>query len=158
MSHRRGARNQIYDSVRQLDDLRMYQLASSSSRTPLITLWTTSWCSTCRAVAPLLKSLIASGIGEAEGGVAYCTVEFDAPDVMAHGLGLTYMITSVPTLLSFDAGEAQTQTKVADARRLADRAFLEEWIRSEARIYIGRRGGEGGSGPTMFGGLFGSWK
>jgi hypothetical protein len=110
-------------------------------------------------VEPLLQNLIQSGIGENEGGVSYCTVEYDAPDIMAANLGLTYMINSVPTLLSFDAQEAQTQTKVSDGRLLSDRAFLEEWIRTEARRHGGRGGGTGGGGTVsglsgLFGGLF----
>jgi len=107
----------------------------------------------------MIKNLVESGVGEAEGGVAYCEVEYDAPDVMSAGLGLMYMINSVPTLLSFDAQEAQTQTKVSDARLLADKKYLEEWIRTEAR----RHGNRGGGAPTtisgamssLFGGLFG---
>ncbi|UQC89091.1 uncharacterized protein CLUP02_14619 [Colletotrichum lupini] len=150
------AKNQIYASVRRPDDFHTYQLLSSSSRTPLITLWTTSWCGTCRVVAPLIQSIVESGVGEAEGGVGYCTVEFDSPDVMSGGLGMTYMITSIPTLLSFDNQEAQIQTKLHDAKKLTDRAFLEEWIRSEARRH-GQRGGGGGSGG-VFGGLFGGFK
>ncbi|KAH8661856.1 hypothetical protein BX600DRAFT_437293 [Xylariales sp. PMI_506] len=149
-----SALNQIYTSVRRPEDLHTYLLLSSSTRTPLITLWTTSWCATCRIVAPLLRSIIESGVGEAEGGVSYCTVEFDAPDIMSDGLGATYMITSIPTLLSFDAQEAQVDTRVMDGRRLADRRFLEEWVRNEAR----RHGGRGGGGPSLFGGLFGSMK
>ncbi|KAI1865213.1 hypothetical protein JX265_008260 [Neoarthrinium moseri] len=150
------ASNQIYNTVRRPEDLHTYLLLSSSSRTPLITLWTTNWCSTCRVVAPLLKDVIESGTGEAEGGVGYCTVEFDSPDIMADGLGMTYMITSIPTLLSFDAQEAQVETKVMDARKLADRRFLEEWVRNEAKRHGGRGGGGGGKG--LFGGLFGSFK
>ncbi|KAK1518723.1 uncharacterized protein CCOS01_11543 [Colletotrichum costaricense] len=150
------AKNQIYASVRRPDDFHTYQLLSSSSRTPLITLWTTSWCGTCRVVAPLIQSIVESGVGEAEGGVGYCTVEFDSPDVMSGGLGMTYMITSIPTLLSFDNQEAQIQTKLHDAKKLTDRVFLEEWIRSEARRH-GQRGGGGGSGG-VFGGLFGGFK
>ncbi|KAF9871919.1 hypothetical protein CkaCkLH20_10551 [Colletotrichum karsti] len=150
------AKNQIYASVRRPDNFHTYQLLSASARTPLITLWTTSWCGTCRVVAPLIRSIVESGVGEAEGGVAYCTVEFDAPDVMSGGLGMTYMISSIPTLLSFDNQEAQIQTKVHDAKKLADRAFLEEWIRTEARRR-GQRGGGGGSGG-VFGGLFGGFK
>ncbi|KAG6367214.1 hypothetical protein INS49_001399 [Diaporthe citri] len=145
-------RNRVYSSVRNEDQFRTYLAASSSSRRPLLTLWKTSWCQ----ISPLLKSLVDSGVGEAEGGVGYCEVEFDAPDVMSAGLGLTYMISSVPTLMSFDAGEAQVETKVADGNRLKDRRFLEEWIRTEARRH-GGRGGGGGGGP-IFGGLFGSFK
>jgi hypothetical protein len=102
-----------------------------------------------------VQELVESGVGEAEGGVAYCAVEYDSPDVMSAGLGLTYMINSVPTLLSFDAGEAQVQTKVTDGRRLADPKFLEEWIRTEARRHGNRGGGGGGSGPNLLGAIFG---
>ncbi|KAI1652601.1 hypothetical protein F4813DRAFT_383913 [Daldinia decipiens] len=156
LSHHLNAANQIYSSVRQPDNFHTYQLLSSSSRTPLITLWTTSWCSTCHVVAPLIKSAIESGVGEAEGGVGYCEVEYDAPDVMSSSLGMDFMITSIPTLFSFDAGEAQISTKITDGRKLADRSFLEEWIRNEARRHGGRGGG--GGGPGILGGLFGSWK
>jgi thiol-disulfide isomerase/thioredoxin len=141
-------------SVRNSDTFHTYQLLSSSSRTPLVTLWTTSWCSTCRVVEPLLQSIIEAGVGEAEGGVGYCTVEYDAPDIIAAGMGLTYMINSVPTLLSFDAQEAQIQTKIRDGRLLSDRKFLEEWIRTEARRHGDRGGGAGGGTHSgFFGGL-----
>lgn len=123
---------------------------------PLVTLWSTSWCSTCRVVSPLLVDLISSGVGEAEGGVGFCTVEYDAPDVAEAGLGLTYMINSIPTLLSFDAQEPQTQTKITDGNKLSDRMFLEQWIRNEAKRHGGRGGGAPGGNPlSVFGALFG---
>lgn len=109
-------------------------------------------------VKPLLQELVESGVGEAEGGVGLVEVEVDAPDIMAENLGLTYMINSIPTLLSIDAGEAQTQTKVVDGKRLRDRAWLEEWIRTEARRHGGRGGGGPGGAGGLLGGLFGSWK
>lgn len=143
-------------SVRSADQLQTYLQLSSTSRRPLLTLWKTSWCSTCHVVSPLLKKLVESGVGEAEGGVTYTEVEYDAPEIMKAGLGLDYMVNSVPTLLSFDAGEAQVETKVADGTRLRDRRFLEDWIRTEARRR-GGRGGGGGSG-SLFGGLFGSFR
>lgn len=158
-SRKLSAKNQVFASVRNLDQFHNYQLISSSARTPLLTLWTTSWCPTCRVVSPLLQELIESGVGEAEGGVGYCTVEYDAPDVMEAGLGLTYMINSIPTLLSFDAQEAQVETKVTNGRQLSDRKFLEEWIRTEARRHGGRGGGGSGGSPfSVFGALFGKSK
>ncbi|PNP82524.1 hypothetical protein FNYG_04233 [Fusarium nygamai] len=104
---------------------------------------------------PLIRDLVESGVGEEEGGVSLATVEFDSPDIMSGSpnLAMTYMITSIPTLLSFDGGEAQTTTQLSDARKLADREFLKEWIRTEARRHGGRGGGGGGS--SIFGGLFG---
>ena len=85
--------------VRRPDDFHTYLTLSSSSRTPLLTLWTASWCPTCKTVQPLVQSLVESGVGEAEGGVGYATVEYDAPDIMAAGFGLTYMITSMPATM-----------------------------------------------------------
>ncbi|KAI0886101.1 uncharacterized protein GGS22DRAFT_124156 [Annulohypoxylon maeteangense] len=148
--------NQVYSCVRRPDALYTYQLLSSSSRTPLVTFWTTSWCATCHVVAPLLKSIIESGVGEAEGGVGYCEVQYDSPDIMSGGLGMEYMITSIPTLLSFDAGEAQVRTKITDGKRLADRSFLEDWVRIEAQRHGGRGGGNGGT--SSLGALFGLWR
>ncbi|KAK8023991.1 hypothetical protein PG993_012057 [Apiospora rasikravindrae] len=157
-SRQYNARNQVYDTVRNPAAFQTYVQLSSSSRTPLLTLWTTSWCGTCRVVKPLLQEMIESGVGEAEGGVGFVEVEVDAPDIMAENLGFTYMINSIPTLLSFDAGEAMTQTKVVDGKRLRDRAWLKEWIRTEARRHGGRGGGGGGGAGALLGGLFGSWK
>ena len=152
-------KNQIYAPIRNPDAFNSYLSLSSSSRQPLLTLWTASWCPTCRTVQPLLESLVASGAGEADGGVAFAAVEFDSPDIMAsssysESLAMTYMITAVPTLLSFDAGEAQTETKVTDGRKLADKQFLTQWIVNEARRHGGRGGGGGGGGTSFFGGLF----
>lgn len=145
--------------VRNHDQFLTYVQLSSTARTPLLTLWTTSSCRTCHQVSPLLRHLVEDqGVGEAEGGVSYCEVEYDAPDVMRAGLGITYLINHVPTLLSFDAGEAQAETRVSDGNKLRDRHFLEEWIRTEARRHGGRGGGGGGGlGSSLFGGLFGSF-
>lgn len=102
-----------------------------------------------------MRSVVAeTGAGEAEGGVGFCVVEFDAPDVMAAGLGGQYMISSLPTLLCFDErGEPRSRDRVSDARLLADRKFLEEWFRAEARRAAGGGGGGGGGG-----GLFKGWR
>ncbi|CAG8951749.1 hypothetical protein HYFRA_00005551 [Hymenoscyphus fraxineus] len=153
-------KNRIYNPVRRPDDFQSYLLMSTSSRKPLLTFWTASYCNTCRTVAPLIHDLIESGVGEEEGGVSFCEVEYDAPDIMSSGFGMTYMITSMPTLLSFDRGEAQTDTKLVDPRKLRDTTFMKEWIRNEARRRGGGSGGDGvpASGTGLFGGLFGSSK
>jgi len=147
------AKNRVYTPVRREDDFTTYLQLSTSSRIPLITLWTASYCSTCKHISPLLLSLLESGVGEAEGGVAYCEVEYDSMDIMDSGLGMRYMITSMPTLLAFDRGEAQMGTKVVDPKLMGNREMLGEWIRNEAR----RRGdgGDGGGGGGLLGGLFG---
>lgn len=149
------AKNRIYTPVRRPDDFQSYLLLSTSSRTPLLTFWTASYCQTCRTVSPILEEIITSGVGEEEGGVSFCEVEYDSQDIMDSGMGIDYMITSLPTLLSFDRGEAQILTKATDLRMLKDREWLKEWIRTEAR-----RRGEGGGGQSgaLFGGLFGNSK
>ena len=76
---------------------------------------------------------------------------------MDSGLGMQYMITSMPTLLTFDRGEVMQDSRTSDVSRLRDKEWLREWIEREAR----RRGGEssggggGGVGSGLFGGLFG---
>lgn len=102
--------------------------------------------------APSVGSSAATTSNSSTNGVAYCVVQYDAPDVMRAGIGAEYMITTVPTLLSFDGGEAQVATKVTDPERMLDRQWLEEWIWTEAR----RRGGRGGGGS--WGLWFGGWR
>ncbi|RDL31419.1 Thioredoxin-like protein [Venustampulla echinocandica] len=154
------AKNRVYTPVRRYDDFSSYLQLSTSSRTPLLTLWTASYCATCKTVSPLLQELIEAGVGEEEGGVSFCEVEYDTPDVMDSGLGMTYMITSLPTLLSFDRGEAQTGTKVVDPKKLTDKEWMKEWIRTEARRRGQGGGGTGlyGGGTGLLGGLFGNTK
>lgn len=79
---------------------------------------------------------------------------------MSSGFGMRYMITSMPTLLSFDRGEAQIQTKLMDPSRMKDTEYMKEWIRTEARRRGDGGGGEGGGfgGSGLFGGLFGNSK
>jgi hypothetical protein len=103
----------------------------------------------------MLTSLVESGVGEDEGGVSFCEIEYDAPDIMSSDLGMRYMITSMPTLLSFDRGEAMGETRVTDPKLMRDERWLREWIRGEARRR-GGGGGGGGMGRGLFGGLFGN--
>ena len=80
--------------------------------------------------------------------MGYAEVELDSS--LIGDLGVTYAISSMPTLMAFSRQEPQLETKVARVDQLKDRKFLEEWIRTEAR-----RGGDGGAGGSLFGGWFG---
>jgi hypothetical protein len=71
---------------------------------------------------------------------------------------MTYMITSMPTLLSFNRGEAQTGTKVTNPKMMRDREWLREWIKTEARRGGNGGGGQGPIGSGLLGGLFGGTK
>jgi hypothetical protein len=85
--------------------------------------------------------------------VAFCEVDLDASDVMSSGVGMRYMITSLPTLLSFDRGEVIEESRVADVRCLRNKEKMREWIERAARRGSGMTGEGGG---RLFGGLFGN--
>ncbi len=147
------AKNRIYPNrIRREDELETLTLMSASTRVPLITFWMATWCQSCKAVLPLIQELIEKDkIGEAQGGISFCQVEMDSPDMggMA-GLGMMrYGINSIPTLLAFDRQEPQVETKVSRLDDLKNRDFLIKWIEKEAA-----RQGQGGAGGSLFG-LFG---
>ncbi|KZF23316.1 hypothetical protein L228DRAFT_108164 [Xylona heveae TC161] len=144
-----SAQNRVYNSIRHEDEFSSLLLLSASNNVPLVTLWTASWCPSCKVVAPMLKDLIErERVGEQEGGVHYAEVEIDSPTI--GDLAMRYMITSLPTLLSFSREEAQMETRVTALKDLKRPDFLREWLEAEARR--GGAGGSGGGGPF---GLFG---
>ncbi|KAK0511955.1 hypothetical protein JMJ35_005083 [Cladonia borealis] len=53
-------RNRIYDPVRSPSDFDTLLLLTTSSRTPLLTLWTASYSPPCRTISPLLHHLLSS--------------------------------------------------------------------------------------------------
>ena len=146
------AKNRVYPNrIRREDELSTLTLMSASSRVPLITLWMTTWCQTCKVVSPLVQELIEKeGVGEDQGGLSFVEVEMDSPDLGGlAGIGTRYGINSIPTLLAFDRQEPQLETKVYKLDELKSREFLTKWIEKEAA-----RHGEGGAGGSFFG-LFG---
>ncbi|KAK5105676.1 hypothetical protein LTR62_002488 [Meristemomyces frigidus] len=147
-------KNRIYPStIRSESELETLTLMSASTRMPLITLWMTNWCASCKVVSPLIRSLIQEDkVGESVGGVSFAEVEMDSPDMGGiGGLPLRYGINSIPTLLAFDRQEPQVETKVAKMDDLKSKEFLRKWIETEAA-----RHGRGGAGGKI-GGLFGKW-
>ncbi|KAF1948890.1 hypothetical protein CC80DRAFT_455256 [Byssothecium circinans] len=140
----------VFDNIRQPSDLHTLTLLSATNNRPLVTLWSTSWCSTCQAVKPLVKGLIEDErVGEAEGGLAFAEVELDS--TLIGDLGVQYMITSMPTLLAFSRQEAQFDTKLVKPDLMKNKDYLREWLLNEAR----RGGRVGGGGGSLLGGLFG---
>ncbi|CAK4034704.1 Hypothetical predicted protein [Lecanosticta acicola] len=139
------AKNRVYPSrIRNPSELDTLILMSSSTRMPLLTLWTTTWDPSTPQTSEILKSLIEDErTGEDKGGVSFAEVEMDSPDLGGvSGVGMErYRIDKVPTLIAFDRGEAQVATKVVDLVALGSREFLREWIEREAA-----RHGEGGAG------------
>ncbi|OJD40563.1 thioredoxin-like protein [Diplodia corticola] len=140
----------LFHRIRTPDELSNLLLISASTRRPLITLWTASWCASCKAVAPLVhKAIEADGAGEAAGGVGYAEVQVDAATI--GDLPLTYRITSMPTLMAFDRGEAQFETRLTAVDRIKDAALLRDWVETEAA----RRGEGGAGGKSLLGRWFG---
>ncbi|KAM0795517.1 hypothetical protein BDR22DRAFT_586348 [Usnea florida] len=142
------ANNRIFDPVRSPSDFDTLNLLAASNRTALITLWTASWCPSCRVLVPLVRQLVEEGVGEEQGGVGYAEIEFDSPNL--GDVAGRYMITSIPTLLAFSRQEAQLQSKLTNVEEMKDKDFLRLWMEDEAM-----RGGSGGKGGGLFGGLFG---
>ncbi|KAL1311753.1 hypothetical protein AAFC00_001842 [Neodothiora populina] len=146
-------KNRIYNPVRTEDEFNTLNLLSASSRVPLITLWTASWCSSCAQISPLVQDLIKSGTGESPTtSVSFAEIQIDAPTIGP--LAMRYMITSVPTLMAFDRQEAQLETRVQKLDDLRSRRCLIEWIEREAKRR-GEGGAGGGSGASLFSALFG---
>ncbi|KAF2204643.1 hypothetical protein GQ43DRAFT_437716 [Delitschia confertaspora ATCC 74209] len=138
-SSSQAAKNRIYDNVRNPNEFETLNLLSSSSRRPLITLWTASWCTTCQTVKPIIRSLIEEeGVGESEGGLGFTEIELDS--VLIGDLPVRYMITSMPTLLSFDRQQAQIETRLTKPDQMKDKEFLRHWLVNEAK-----RHGAGGA-------------
>ena len=126
-------------SIRYSKEFDDYLLLSTSSRSPFLTLWTASWCSSCKVVAPIVKEIIEDQhVGEDKGGVAYAEVEFDSPTVGP--LARRYAITGIPTLLAFHKGEASLETRLTDVNEMKDPEMLRLWIMQEALRGLGSPG------------------
>ncbi|KAL8793668.1 MAG: hypothetical protein Q9195_003717 [Heterodermia aff. obscurata] len=129
-------------SVRSHDEFNSLLLLSASSRRPLLTFWTASWCPTCRVVKPLVREAVESGVGEGQGGVGFAEVEFDAPGM--GNLGMKYFvrenlqrnINSMPSLLSFSRQEAQLKTMITSVDEMKDKEFLRIMTNKRMHAHI----------------------
>ena len=123
--------NRIFSPVRSEDEFDTILLLCASARMPLLTFWTATWCSSCKAVRPTIFELLQEKpIGVEQGGVGFAEVEMDAPGVSA--LAFRYLIKSTPTLLSFNRQEAQFDRAMNKISEMKQKDILAEWIRAEA--------------------------
>ncbi|KAI5797431.1 hypothetical protein DFH27DRAFT_103104 [Peziza echinospora] len=140
--------NRIYNSVRTPEDFNTILLATTGNNIPLITLWTTSYCSTCRQVTPLIRQLLeehserhehpsSSGQGpeptptlSKSCKVAFAEIEMDAPDILP--VAGNYVIRSVPTLLAFRRGLPIYEKALTSKHDLTNRERLVSWIEDVA--------------------------
>ncbi|XPS99508.1 hypothetical protein M3J09_008682 [Ascochyta lentis] len=140
----RSNKNRIFDNIRHPQDLHTLTLLNAADNRALITFCSATWCATCRDVRSVLRELVEEErVGEREGGVGVVEVEIDS--TLIGDLPVTYRISSLPTLLAFSRQEAQFETVLTRPGEMRDRAFLREWVLSEARRG-GRKGGGGGAG------------
>jgi thiol-disulfide isomerase/thioredoxin len=94
-SRKRTPAARIYQTVRRPSELETLLLLNASSRTTLLTLWTASWCRTCRTVGPIVREVVEehsdAQAQNGKGDVAFVEVEFDAPENAE--LGARYMVS-----------------------------------------------------------------
>lgn len=147
------SKNRIYTNIRDPASLHETVLLSTSSRIPLLTYWSASYCPPCKVISPLLKKIVNSTSppcpAEPANKIGFAEVEFDANDIMMSSVPMDFMVNSLPTLIVFDRGEVVE--RVTDVRNMSNEQWLRDWIEVQAR----RKGeGSGGSGKGVFGGLF----
>lgn len=93
--------NRIYEAaIRHPTELQELITLSTSNNTPLITLWTASWCPSCKHVVPLVQDVVRSNANIGNGGdkdaVGYVEVELDAPENGEIGQRYLVSFTKIP--------------------------------------------------------------
>ena len=139
-----------------LDALRLI----SANNTLMLTLFTTSTCTPCRTITPLLTSLVETRPPSPEdkySQLAFAELELDSPDD-SNGkmldLGVEFGVTSMPTLIGFGGRRAQRVTeRIVDTRMLSDERAMGRWIDEEMKKEdpFPSQGGGGGFLGRLFG-------
>lgn len=151
--------NRIYDPVRIPPTLHDYLRACSASNTLLLGLFTTSGCTPCRVITPMLTSLVqgrSPNASDKYSSLAFTEIELDSPD-RSNGnmmdLGVEYGITSLPTLVGFGGRRSERVTeRVIDTKMMSDRTRMEAWINEQMAKGDPR---PGPSGSDLIAKLFG---
>ncbi|EXJ58218.1 hypothetical protein A1O7_05643 [Cladophialophora yegresii CBS 114405] len=132
----------------------------SANNTLLLTLFTTSTCTPCRTITPLLTSLVETRPPSPEdkyAHLAFAELELDSPD-MSNGkmldLGVEYGVTSMPTLIGFGGRRAERVTdRMVDTRMLSNEGAMARWLDEQMKKgdpFPGQ-GGAGGFLSKIFG-------
>jgi thiol-disulfide isomerase/thioredoxin len=162
---RQQNQNRILNSFRTPSQFHDAIRLCSANNTLLLALFTTSACTPCRTITPLLTSLVETRPPAADdkfGGLAFAEVELDSPD-MSDGsmmnLGVEWGVTSMPTLVGFGGRRAERVTdRVTDTRMMSDSRRMGEWVDEQMRkgdpFAVGGGGG-GGEGGGLLGRFFG---
>nr|KAK5434770.1 hypothetical protein LTR18_010265 [Exophiala xenobiotica] len=162
---RQQSQNRILNSFRTPSQFHDAIRLCSANNTLLLALFTTSACTPCRTITPLLTSLVETRPPAADdkfGGLAFAEVELDSPD-MSDGsmmnLGVEWGVTSMPTLIGFGGRRAERVTdRITDTRMMSDSRRMGEWVDEQMRkgdpFAVGGGGG-GGEGGGLLGRFFG---
>jgi hypothetical protein len=153
--------NRILNPVRIPPTFHDYLCVCSANNTLLLALFTTSACTPCRTITPLLQDLITTRFpkpGDNFSALSFAEVELDSPD-QSNGnmmdLGIEYGITSLPTLAGFGGRRTERLTdRIVDTRMMGDKMRIAAWIDQE--MEKGDPFGTGGGGGGLFARIFGS--
>ncbi len=159
----RQGKNRILDPFRTPPHFHDALRLCSANNTLLLALFTTSACTPCRTITPLLTSLVETRPPSPEdkfSAVAFAEVELDSPDTSNGNmldLGVEYGVTSMPTLMGFGGRRAERVTeRVVDTRLLSDERSMARWVDEQMRKgdpFPGQGGGgDGGGGAGGAGG------
>ncbi|KAJ4523662.1 hypothetical protein HRR83_000309 [Exophiala dermatitidis] len=156
-------RNRIFDPFRNPPQFHDALRLCSANNSLLLALFTTSACTPCRTITPLLTSLVETRPASPEdkfSGLAFAEVELDSPDTSNGSmmdLGIEYGVTSMPTLMGFGGRRAQRVTdRLVDTRLMSNPTALAAWVDEQMRKgdpYATGGSGSGGGGGS--GGLLG---
>lgn len=153
-------KNRVLDPFRTPPQFHDALRICSANNTLLLALFTTSTCTPCRTITPLLTSLVESRPRSSEdkfSALAFAEVELDSPDT-SNGpmldLGVEYGVSSMPTLIGFGGRRAERVTeRVVDTRTLSDPVKMAEWVDEWMRK--GDPFAKGGGGGSGSGGILG---
>lgn len=130
--------NRLLDSIRTPPTFHDYLRSSSANNTLFLALFTSSACTPCRTITPLLKSIIESRSpkpADSYSRLAFAEVELDSPDTSngsIYEIGMIYGINNLPTLVGFGGRRAERVTeRIVDTKMMGDKRRMEGWIDEE---------------------------
>ncbi|EXJ92871.1 hypothetical protein A1O3_01425, partial [Capronia epimyces CBS 606.96] len=134
------SKNRVLDAFRTPPQFHDALRLCSANNTLLLALFTTSTCTPCRTITPLITSLVETrppSPTDKFSGLAFAEVELDSPDRSSGNmldLGVEYGVTSMPTLMGFGGRRAERVTdRVVDTRLMSDPKSVAAWLDEQMR-------------------------
>ncbi len=156
----RAQNNRVFTPFRTPPNFHDALRLISANNTLMLTLFTTSACTPCRTITPLLTSLVDTRPPSPQdkySHLAFAELELDSPDD-SNGkmldLGVEFGVTSMPTLIGFGGRRAQRVTeRIVDTRMLSDERAMGRWMDEEMKKGdpFPTQGGGGGFLNKIFG-------